>query len=126
MNPVRHACSLILAAGLALAGCRPVAVQPSPYSTSSLLAAALEDDAVLLVDVRSAAEYAHGHIPGAINIPHSRIADRLDELPVDRDIVLYCRSGHRVHKAMKVLAAHGYTRVYSFGWLDRWEGELER
>jgi rhodanese-related sulfurtransferase len=49
----------------------------------------------LLVDVRSASEFASGHIPGAVNIPMDQIEARLDDLGVNVPIVLICQSGKR-------------------------------
>jgi rhodanese-related sulfurtransferase len=115
--------NLTAALGMLLGGCAAAVGQHS-YSTSDLLAAALEEDAILLVDVRTHKEYASGHIPGAVNIPHKEIGKNLDKLPKDRDIVVYCRSGHRVKKAMRVLEANGYA-VFNFGWLGRWTGAIE-
>lgn len=54
------------------------------------LLARLDRGEAVVVDVRPAAEYAAGHLPGAIHIPPDRL-DLLDELPTDRDIVAYCR-----------------------------------
>ena len=51
---------------------------------------------LLLIDVRPAAEYAAGHLPGAISIPPDQL-DLLDELPADRDIVAYCRGPYCVY-----------------------------
>lgn len=51
---------------------------------------------VTLVDVRPHEEYEAGHIPGAINIPVAELAQRLAELPADRDIVAYCRGTYCV------------------------------
>lgn len=51
---------------------------------------------IVLVDVRPHEEYEAGHIPGAINIPLAELADRLAELPADRDIVAYCRGAYCV------------------------------
>jgi rhodanese-related sulfurtransferase len=47
-------------------------------------------DDVLVVDVRHEETYAAGHIPGAINIPLLEIESRIEELPRDREIALYC------------------------------------
>ena len=46
---------------------------------------------MVLVDVRPAAEYAAGHIAGAISIPHDKLEEHLGELPRDKEIVAYCR-----------------------------------
>ena len=47
--------------------------------------------AVTLIDVRPEDEFAHGHLPGALNIPLGRLELRLAELPPDREVVAYCR-----------------------------------
>ena len=47
----------------------------------------------IIIDVRQPAEYTQGHIPGAKLIPLPTLGQRVTELPVDRDIVFYCRSG---------------------------------
>lgn len=49
----------------------------------------------LLIDVRQPAEYAAGHIPGALALPLPELEGRLFELPADRDLVFYCRTGAR-------------------------------
>src|SRR3546814_10786784 len=49
----------------------------------------------LVLDVRTQAEFDAGHVPGAVLIPHDQLAQRLDEVPVDREVVVYCHSGRR-------------------------------
>jgi phage shock protein E len=66
---------------------------------------------LFVLDVRTPQEYAEGHVPGAVNIPHDQLASRLAEVPRDQDVVLYCRSGRRAGLAADVLAAHGYRRL---------------
>jgi rhodanese-related sulfurtransferase len=63
---------------------------------------------VLIVDVRPRAEYAAGHLPGAVHIPPDQL-DLLDELPTDRDIVAYCRGPYCVYAddAVRRLQAQG-------------------
>lgn len=63
----------------------------------------------VLLDVRPAPEYAAGHLPGAVHIPLEQLADRLTELPPDREIVAYCRGRYCVlaHDAVRLLSAHG-------------------
>jgi rhodanese-related sulfurtransferase/predicted transcriptional regulator len=56
----------------------------------------VERGELLLVDVRPAAEYAAGHLPGAISIPPDQL-ELLDELPADRDVVAYCRGPYCVY-----------------------------
>jgi rhodanese-related sulfurtransferase len=57
----------------------------------------------LRVDVRSASEYASGHIPGAINIPLEQIEKRVADLAIDRPIALICQKGQRAHIAATLL-----------------------
>ncbi|WOH37141.1 rhodanese-like domain-containing protein [Thalassotalea fonticola] len=59
----------------------------------------------LLLDVRSTEEYNEGHIPGAINISHQKLANRLAEIGQfkDKNIVVYCRSGRRAGIAIDIL-----------------------
>jgi rhodanese-related sulfurtransferase len=86
---------------------------PVPYiGQDALLARQARHDASLFVlDVRGAEEFAQGHVPGAANIPHDQVASRLAEIPKDKDVVLYCRSGRRTALAVEALEAHGYTRL---------------
>jgi rhodanese-related sulfurtransferase len=68
-------------------------------------------DDVLLVDIRTPAEIAQGAIPDAMQLPMHLIPLRISELPRDRDVVLYCRSGARSYQACAYLAQQGYDRV---------------
>jgi rhodanese-related sulfurtransferase len=65
----------------------------------------------VILDVRPQPEYAGGHLPGAVHIPLEELADRLAELPRDREIVAYCRGEYCVlaHDAVRLLNAHGLT-----------------
>lgn len=67
------------------------------------------DPSVVVLDVRPAAEFAAGHLPGAVHIPLEELAERLDELPADREVVAYCRGDYcaLAHEAVRVLTAHG-------------------
>ena len=67
----------------------------------------------LIIDVRSAEEYAEGHVPGAINIAHSEMAGNLDKILAHKNkpVVVYCRSGYRAGKAAKVLLKNDFTQV---------------
>ncbi|GAB6857746.1 FAD-dependent oxidoreductase [Microbacterium xylanilyticum] len=68
-------------------------------------------DETLILDVRSAAEYAAGHLPGALNIPHTELRDRLDEVraaAADRPVRVLCGSGVRSHIAHRLLTQSGF------------------
>jgi rhodanese-related sulfurtransferase len=69
------------------------------------------EQAPFVLDVRAPEEFVTGHVPGAVNIPHDQVAARLAEVPKDKDVVLYCRSGRRAAMAAEVLAANGYTQL---------------
>jgi rhodanese-related sulfurtransferase/DNA-binding transcriptional ArsR family regulator len=70
----------------------------------------LRDGLVTVLDVRPEDEFALGHLPGAVNIPLSKLDHRLGELPVDREIVAYCRGPYCVlsFEAVAALRARGY------------------
>lgn len=81
----------------------------------------------LLIDVREPAEYKSGFIPGAVNIPLSQLEQRISDIPKDRDLLLYCRSGMRSKNAARILLKHGYTRLVNLqGGVSSWSGKLSR
>jgi rhodanese-related sulfurtransferase len=61
-----------------------------------------------LLDVRESAEFEAGSLPGAVNIPLATLRSRLSELPKDRKIVVFCRSGQRSYNAERILKANGF------------------
>lgn len=65
----------------------------------------------LLVDVRTSMENSLGTIPGSINIPVDELRGRLDELPKDKDIVVFCAVGLRGYLAWRILSQNGYANV---------------
>jgi rhodanese-related sulfurtransferase/DNA-binding transcriptional ArsR family regulator len=76
---------------------------PEPITRDELLRR-MEHDEVIVLDVRPAAEYAAGHIPGAVSIPPDRIEPILAELPADREVVAYCRGPYCVYAPQAVRA----------------------
>ena len=103
---------------IATAG-EPVATAPAsaaaavaPMSQEALLEhQSRHPDHLFVLDVRTPQEYAEGHVPGAVNVPYDQLASRLAEVPKDKDVVLYCKSGRRAGIAADVLAANGYMRL---------------
>ena len=71
--------------------------------------AAPADRRPLLLDVRTPQEFSAGHIPGAVNIPVDDLRSRLDELPTDREIAVYCQVGQRGYLATRVLRQEGFS-----------------
>ena len=69
--------------------------------------------AIAVLDVRTADEFAAGHVPGARNIPFSEIDTRIAELAALKEagLVVYCRSGRRAELALSMLEAQGFQRL---------------
>ena len=115
---------------LLLAGCAAPAEREVSYRQITMdeaVARMTEEKNFIILDVRTAAEYNEGHIPGAINIPNEAIGtDAIPELP-DKDqlILVYCRSGNRSKQASEKLVKLGYTNVVEFGGIIDWPGETE-
>ena len=65
----------------------------------------------LVLDVRKASEYQEGHIDGALNIAHTRLLPRMDEVPVERKIYVHCQAGGRSAVAAALLEREGYDVV---------------
>ena len=84
----------------------------------------IEDSSVVLLDVRTANEFAEGHIEGAINIDQGQ-SDFMEKakaaLPTDKKIAVYCRSGRRSANAAGKLAAEGYRCVNLKGGIVAWK-----
>ena len=78
------------------------------------------------LDVRSAEEYAQGHIDGAINIPHTEIARRIGELNLDKatPIAIYCKSGRRAGIALEALKELGYSDLSNEGGYEQVKQKL--
>lgn len=71
-----------------------------------------------LVDVRTPQEYAEGHLTAARNIPLQELEARMGEIPRERPVALYCRSGNRSGTAARMLHEAGYEDVYNIGGLS--------
>ena len=88
----------------------------------------MDDQEVIILDVREEDEYASGHIPDAIQLPvgsitSSTAAAVIPEL--DSVVLVYCRSGNRSKTASQALAELGYTNVFEFGGINTWPYEVE-
>ncbi|WP_321997785.1 FAD-dependent oxidoreductase [Draconibacterium orientale] len=70
-------------------------------------------DNIVLLDVRTAAENELGHIEGSVNIPVDDLRGRLDELPKDKKIIVYCGVGLRGYIACRILTQSGFGEVYN-------------
>lgn len=136
--------SAILAAALLLSACGTAATDSTTSATDSAQAgenaagpvlltaeeahARMESgDPIVVLDVRTAEEYAEKHIPGAVLLPNEEIGTaRPAVLPVlDTEILIYCRSGNRSAQAAQKLFDMGYTNVYDFGGINSWTYDTE-
>ena len=79
----------------------------------------------LLVDVREPMEAAIAQIDGSLLIPMNSLPQRLQEIPKDRPVALYCHSGVRSLYAAQWLARQGYEALSLAGGIDRWAAEVE-
>ena len=113
--------------------CALVACQPNGATYQSVnvvtFAEIIQDSNVVLLDVRTPSEYQAGHIPGAILIDVTQ-ADFLpkckQQLPIDKTIALYCRSGNRSKKAAQLLSQENYKVVELNTGFNSWDGEVEK
>jgi len=79
-----------------------------------------DEEADFILDVRQPTELAVESVPGAVNIPLGQLRDRLDELPRDREISVFCRSGQRAYYATRILLQNDFkVRNLSGGVLSR-------
>jgi rhodanese-related sulfurtransferase len=92
--------------------------------TREELARRLQDgDNLVVLDVRPAAEYAAGHLPGAVSIPVAELRRRLAELPADREVVAYCRGPYCAfaHEAVVLLREAGVSARRLEDGLPEWQ-----
>ncbi len=138
-RPARHAlaaASLVLVAALVAAcssaapgstssasvtGASAGSVEALPAEISTADALALRDSGAFMLDVRQPDEWAAGHIPGATLIPLGDLPGRLAEVPMDRQVVVVCRSGNRSAQGRDILLGAGYPSVTSMaGGMKDW------
>lgn len=82
------------------------------------------DGDVYLVDIRTPGELAQGAIPGAVHLPMHLIPLRMGDLPRDKEVVLYCRSGARSYHACAFLVQQGFDNVVNLrGGIIGWARE---
>ncbi|MGO8948753.1 MAG: rhodanese-like domain-containing protein [Ktedonobacterales bacterium] len=93
----------------------------SPETLATMSAEA----APVIIDVRGKADYARGHLPGALHIPLAELPRKLKRLPTDRSIITYCNMHHpgqsRGERAAALLAEHGLHASALAGGFTAWE-----
>ncbi len=123
--------AVLLAALGSFATCDAETQQPSGYAISGAALSAIEEDNrakenYLVIDVRSAEEYAAGHIKHAINIPLEQLESRLDEISAykDKNVVLYCNTGNRSGKALDLLKQKGFSVLMNAPGVKQYDYDL--
>ncbi len=119
----------LLALALVLTGVTNFAPKTTGYrqvTTAEAVNIMQTEENYVILDVRTAQEFASGHIPGAALLPNETIGTEDIPLLPDKDqlILVYCRSGNRSKQAAEKLAQLGYTNIVEFGGINSWTGEI--
>jgi phage shock protein E len=76
-------------------------------------------EGAFLVDVRTAGEFAAGHVRGSVNIPLDQVASQLAKFKNKKNILVFCQSGGRSRQAKSILEQNGFTNVINGGGWDQ-------
>lgn len=120
---------VLLALALVLTGVTNFAPKTTGYrqvTTEEAVNIMQTEKNYVILDVRTAQEFASGHIPGAALLPNETIGTEDIPLLPDKDqlILVYCRSGNRSKQAAEKLAQLGFTNIVEFGGINSWTGEI--
>ncbi len=85
----------------------------------------IQDESLIIIDVRTEEEYESGHIEKAINIPYTEIESKVN-YDKNQAIAVYCRTGVRSSEAAKTLEKMGYTKIYNLGGVENIDVELTK
>jgi rhodanese-related sulfurtransferase len=103
------------------------APSPAPGKVDGAAAKSLVASGAKVVDVRTADEFASGHVPGAVHIPYDQLPGRAAEIgPPTTPVVLYCRSGRRSAIAVEALKKAGFSKLYDLQTVTAWPGPLAK
>ena len=78
-----------------------------------------------LVDVRTASEFANGHVKGSVNIPMDQLSKNIDLLKAKQPLVIFCQSGMRAGIAKAMLKKNGIDQVTNVGGWQKLKRDLE-
>ncbi len=86
-----------------------------------------QKEGALVIDVRKSESFNKGHIKNAINVPLSDIKEKISSVENDKakKIVLYCNTGNKSGKALKILKEKGYTNVFNAEGVKQFKYDLE-
>lgn len=121
----------VLAILLLFTGCGGNNVEQNSYQqiTQDEAKQMMDEQDVIVLDVREQDEYDGGHIPGAVLLPVGTIDEDTAAAVIpekETAVLVYCRSGNRSKTASAALAELGYTQVYEFGGITDWPYEVEQ
>ncbi len=81
----------------------------------------IDSGGIFILDVRTKEEYDTGHINRSILIPLEDLEKRYNEIPRDKKILVYCRTGHRSAQASEILVKNGFKQIYNMkGGISEW------
>lgn len=120
---------LILVMMLLISGCGDTTEKNQYQQISQEEAKQMMDNQeVIILDVREQNEFDAGHIPEAVLLPVGSITEATAAAVIpemDSVVLVYCRSGNRSKTASEALADLGYTNIYEFGGINTWPYEVE-
>ncbi len=107
----------VIALSMALLLLPPVFATASDFQTPAITPQALHErqagsQPYVVIDVRKSGEYMSGHVPGALNIPHDKLAKKLDKLEGASGVVVYCINGRRTKLAEQTLIENDVENVF--------------
>lgn len=123
----KNAVALFLLLSLFVTGCAsPGTAAYRRVSMQEAVDMMADEDGYIILDVRTAQEFASGHIPGAMLLPNEDIGtEEIAQLPDKSQLILvYCRSGNRSKQAADKLVRLGYTNIVEFGGINSWPGDI--
>lgn len=90
-------------------------IEKTEYTSFEKAADILKSNNLQVVDVRKRSEFVEGHVKGAINVPHTRLLERLDEVPESGTLLVHCSAGGRSAVAAALLQRYGRDVLYVDG-----------
>lgn len=105
--------AILLVIAVMIGGVSSPVLAGDSITSQQLLSRIEAQSAPLILDVRRADEYASGHVPGAINIPHKQLKSRIAEIMQhkQREVAVYCEAGVRANFAQGILEQAGFAKI---------------
>jgi rhodanese-related sulfurtransferase len=112
---------------LVISGCTQQESQVQQLNSNQAFEKANQQQNIIIVDVRTVAEYNEGHIADSINVPLDQLKANIGDSIESKDTPLFvvCRSGNRSAQAQSMLLSMGYTDVTDIGSVFDWPEELK-